>query len=197
MNVKDLAKKYKLSGKDFWELPQRKGTWIITHDACERIATMEDIRFEFPEIHVGVNDTDVAMVGKATIMVEGLDSIGAPLTKPYEVWTTGEASPNNCHNKYYWAMAEKRLKDRLTLKLIGAYEYGIYSEVEADSFKNKDNGEIVSMTSDDSKFFTDALTELIDPKMVSSLNQWMKKPHTQREIDAERDSIEIMLNENA
>jgi len=34
-------------------------------------------------------------------------------------------------------MAEKRLKDRLTLKLISAYEYGIYSDTEADSFKKK------------------------------------------------------------
>ncbi len=35
------------------------------------------------------------------------------------------------------AMAEKRLKDRLTLKLINAYEYQIYSEIEADSFEKK------------------------------------------------------------
>ena len=39
-------------------------------------------------------------------------------------------------------MAEKRLKDRLTLKLINAYEYGIYSEVEADSFTRSTNVEI-------------------------------------------------------
>jgi hypothetical protein len=36
---------------------------------------------------------------------------------------------------YNWAMCEKRLKDRLTLKMINAYEYGVYSEVEADDFK--------------------------------------------------------------
>ena len=34
-------------------------------------------------------------------------------------------------------MAEKRLKDRLTLKLIHAYEYQIYSDVEADAFKKE------------------------------------------------------------
>ena len=34
-------------------------------------------------------------------------------------------------------MAEKRLKDRLVLKIINAYEYGIYSDVEADDFKKK------------------------------------------------------------
>ncbi len=193
MNVKDLAKKYNLKGVDFWELPQRKGTWIITHDACERIATIEDIRFIEPDVYT--NDGDVAMVGKATMVIKNTsepDDIN-------EIWTTGEASENNVKGKgrYHWAMAEKRLKDRLTLKLIGAYEYGIYSEVEADSFKNKDNGDTVTMTTADSTFFTNALTELIDPKLVSSLNQWMKKPHTQREIDAERDSIQIILDENA
>jgi hypothetical protein len=34
-------------------------------------------------------------------------------------------------------MAEKRLKDRLILKLINAYEYGIYSDSEADNFKKQ------------------------------------------------------------
>ena len=48
---------------------------------------------------------------------------------------TGEASPNNCKAPYPFAMAEKRLKDRLILKLINAYEYGIYSDPEADNFK--------------------------------------------------------------
>jgi hypothetical protein len=52
-------------------------------------------------------------------------------------WSIGEASPNNCKAPYPFAMAEKRLKDRLTLKLINAYEYGIYSDVEADAFKRQ------------------------------------------------------------
>ena len=63
------------------------------------------------------------------------------------IWSTGEASPTNCKAPYPFAMAEKRLKDRLTLKLINAYEYGIYSDVEADSFKK------------DSKMINDIKTE--------------------------------------
>ena len=58
------------------------------------------------------------------------------------IWTTGEASPKNCMMKYYWAMCEKRLKDRLTLKIIHAYEYGVSSEVEADDFKKETNNAI-------------------------------------------------------
>ena len=42
---------------------------------------------------------------------------------------------NNCKNNYKFAMASKRAIDRVILKLINAYEYGIYSDVEADDFK--------------------------------------------------------------
>ena len=115
----ELAAKYELLDSDFWKHKQ-SGKWIIKHDACEKIADQENIQFVLPEIHAD-NNTDIAMVGVAK---KG-DKV---------VWTTGEAAPRNCSMKYYWAMAEKRLKDRLTLKIINAYEYGVSSEVEADEF---------------------------------------------------------------
>ena len=49
--------------------------------------------------------------------------------------SVGEASTKNCTSNYYGCMAEKRGIDRCVLKLINAYEYGIYSDVEADAFK--------------------------------------------------------------
>ena len=61
--------------------------------------------------------------------------LGSAEMNDVQVWTTGEVSINNCKAPYPFAMAEKRLKDRLTLKLINAYEYGIFSDSEADSFK--------------------------------------------------------------
>jgi hypothetical protein len=51
------------------------------------------------------------------------------------MWSIGEADNKNCKNLYFGAMAEKRGKDRVILKLINAYEYGIYSEEEAEDFK--------------------------------------------------------------
>ena len=51
------------------------------------------------------------------------------------MWSIGEADAKNCKNLYFGAMAEKRGKDRVILKLINAYEYGIYSEEEAEDFK--------------------------------------------------------------
>jgi len=124
MKIKELAQKYDLSKDDFWEL--KRGTrsmWIITHDACEKIAAKENIQFGAPTIYRDTNQ-DVAIVGDA--------KRGNKV-----IWSTGEASPKNCKAPYMFAMAEKRLKDRLILKLINAYEYGIYSDSEADNFKKQ------------------------------------------------------------
>tara|TARA_R110001583_G_scaffold119260_2_gene270614 strand:+ start:364 stop:738 length:375 start_codon:yes stop_codon:yes gene_type:complete len=124
MKIKELAQKYNLSKDDFWEL--KRGTrsmWIITHDACEKIAAKENIQFGAPTIYRDTNQ-DVAIVGDA--------KRGNKI-----IWSTGEASPKNCKAPYMFAMAEKRLKDRLVLKLINAYEYGIYSDSEADNFKKQ------------------------------------------------------------
>ena len=52
MKIKQIAEKYKLSKDDFWEL--KRGTrslWIITHDACEKIAAQENIQFGAPTIY--------------------------------------------------------------------------------------------------------------------------------------------------
>ena len=39
MNIKQIAQKYNLNKEDFWELKRgTKSMWIITHDACEKIA---------------------------------------------------------------------------------------------------------------------------------------------------------------
>lgn len=58
----------------------------------------------------------------------------------YEV---GEVSPKNCKNDYPYAMAFKRCFDRVVLKKSKLAYSGIYSEVEADEFKEQvdDNAE--------------------------------------------------------
>ena len=122
MGIKDLAEKYKLGKSDFWEMKfGGKSMWIITHDAVEKIADMESIEFHIPQVFRD-NNSNIAFLGEAT-------------KGDKKVWSTGESSSFNNKNPYNWAMAEKRLKDRLTLKIINAYEYGIYSDVEADDFK--------------------------------------------------------------
>ena len=120
MNMKDLAKKYNLTKDDYWQ-ESRSQKYIITHDACQKIGDMEGNIFGPPQI-LNSEQSFVRMVISA---------------KKGEVlmWSIGEADTKNCKNLYFGAMAEKRGKDRVILKLINAYEYGIYSDVEADDFK--------------------------------------------------------------
>ena len=122
MDIKELASKYSLSKSDFWEMKfGGKSNWIITHDATEKIADIEKIEFHLPQVFRDSN-SNVAMLGEAS-------------KGDKRVWSTGESSSFNNKNPYNFAMCEKRLKDRLTLKIINAYEYGIYSDVEAEDFK--------------------------------------------------------------
>ena len=159
MNIKELASKYELTENDFWELRKNSNKWIITHDACEKIAVTEGIVFDPPEI-VNYTPTIITENGeKVQKVVYGREKwtpawagtcqkksgdvamiiTGYKQDNPdYKIWTTGEANGDNCSMNYMSAMAEKRGKDRIILKLINAYEYGIYSDVEADDFGKRE-----------------------------------------------------------
>ena len=160
MNIKELASKYELTENDFWEL--RKGTnkWIITHDACEKIAVTEGIMFDPPEI-INYTPTIITENGEK---VQKPTKWGTQTWKPawagtcqrktgdvamiitgykqdnpdYKVWATGEADASNCVITYFSAMAEKRGKCRVILTIIDAYKEGIYSDVEAGDFEKKE-----------------------------------------------------------
>ena len=120
MDMKELAKKYNLTESDYWQ-ESRSKKWIISHDACEKIADMEGIIFGPPQIlNSEQNFVRMVISGKKGDVL---------------IWSVGEADNKNCKNLYFGAMAEKRGKDRVILKLINAYEYGVYSDVEADDFK--------------------------------------------------------------
>ena len=49
MNIKELSKKYNLTKEDYWQ-ESRSKKWIISHDACEKIADMEGIIFGQPQV---------------------------------------------------------------------------------------------------------------------------------------------------
>lgn len=53
------------------------------------------------------------------------------------IYEVGEVSANNCKNSYPYAMAYKRLFDRVVLKLCGLAYDGVYSDSEADEFKQR------------------------------------------------------------
>lgn len=106
-----------------WEV---QGTPVISHKALERIAARASIRFDLPTIVRAERDEAVILVvGHRGEMRE---------------WSIGECVVNVNYRvsgkqaAYVFAMAEKRAKDRVILKLLSLHGMA-YSEEEADDFK--------------------------------------------------------------
>ena len=98
------------------------GTFVLLHKALERVAAHKNITFDPPTIvESDINSKNVVIV------------VTGHLGDKSE-WSFGEAAPYNNKNAYPFAMAEKRAKDRVILKLVGLHGYA-YSEEEADDFK--------------------------------------------------------------
>jgi hypothetical protein len=114
-------------GGTVWEV---QGTPVISHKCLERVAARAGIMFEKPTILRAERD-------EAVIMVAG------SLDKRSE-WSIGEALVNVNYRvsgkqaAYVYAMAEKRGKDRVILKLVELHGLA-YSEEEADDFKQQNS----------------------------------------------------------
>jgi hypothetical protein len=101
------------------------GTRIALHPVIERIAVKAGITFLPPTV------IEANLAGRiAVVLVEGMMG-------DRREWSFGEASPINSKNSYPYAMAEKRAKDRVALKLVGLSGLA-YSEEEADDWKYGD-----------------------------------------------------------
>lgn len=98
------------------------GTWVIYHAAIERIAARAKISFDMPEVIEAKSADKIVAIAVRGFMGDRAE------------WSFGEASPGNNKNAYPYAMAEKRAKDRVVLKLVGLHGMA-YSEEEADDFK--------------------------------------------------------------
>lgn len=119
--ISDFMEAYGVLASEVWEV-RTGGAWAVKHKALERVAAEKGIHFEAPKI-VEASAADKIV----TIIVTG--TMGERTE-----WSFGEASPGNNKNAYPFAMAEKRAKDRVTLKLLNTHGT-LYSEDEADDFK--------------------------------------------------------------
>lgn len=122
--------KYGLTPADFWILMNETKTGkmgytglIISHNGCLKI----NDKLESPFNPASVIE-DKAGYGGALVFTYCNEKQGI-----YEV---GEVTAKNCKNDYPYAMAFKRLFDRVVLKLSKLAYSGIYSEVESDSFRD-------------------------------------------------------------
>lgn len=103
-----------------------QGTAVIYHKALERIAAQAQIQFDPPTLVRAERDEAVILVtGRMGDRVEW--SIGEAL-----VGTNYRVSGKQA--AYVYAMAEKRAKDRVILKLVELHGL-VYSEDEADEFR--------------------------------------------------------------
>jgi hypothetical protein len=119
-SIAEFMERFGVLSDEVWEV--RAGAFAIKHSALERVAAEQKITFLAPtllQIDLPNKFAGICVVGR----------IG-----DREEWATGEAAPYNNKNGYPLAMAEKRAKDRVTLKLLQTHG-ALYSEDEADDFK--------------------------------------------------------------
>ena len=113
--AKAILEKYKINPKDaLWDC---HGTPVMYHRYVELAAATAGISFAPPQVleaNGATKSVAIAVMGKMGDRAE---------------WSIGEAAPGNNKNAYPYAMAEKRAKDRVTLKLIGLHGF-VYSEDE-------------------------------------------------------------------
>ena len=127
-----FSEKEVMDGCWLLEKPASKGSsemkpiaWIALHKFLERVAQRMNIWFSDPVV-MNCTPEEIAVLVKGSYVDK--DSVCR------QTWSIGEASQKNCKNDYRWAMAEKRAKDRVILKLLGIAG-DMYSEEEADEFK--------------------------------------------------------------
>lgn len=114
--IEAVRARYGLEHSDFWQIPQNK-QWVCKHAALEVVATKAGIVWLPPQIIEAATADGIAVLAVSGKMGDRVE------------WSTGEASPKNNKNSYPWAMAEKRAKDRVVLKLAGIHGL-VYSEDE-------------------------------------------------------------------
>jgi hypothetical protein len=106
-----------------WQLPQNKKIWIVNHKALEKLAALKNISYTDCKVELADSTNNVYAV-----------SVIGHLGDRSE-WSIGEASSMNNKNNYPFAMAEKRAKDRVILKLLGLHG-DMYTDEDAEEFKD-------------------------------------------------------------
>lgn len=117
--VLDFMAKYKVDSDEIWEV--HGSTWVVKHKALERVAVEVGIVWLRPSVQVCDLANKIAVICAFGKLGER------------EEWSFGEASPANNKNSYPMAMAEKRARDRVILKLLVCHG-ALYSESEAEEF---------------------------------------------------------------
>jgi hypothetical protein len=117
-SILDFMEKHSIANDEIWEV--HGNSWCIKHKALERAGASAGIVWDRPamiETNSSAGVVAICVFGKLADRVE---------------WSIGEASPKNNKNAYCYAMAEKRGKDRVILKLLNTHGH-LYSESEFEA----------------------------------------------------------------
>lgn len=118
--LKELYTQYGLSTEDVFK-HKKFGYVMIKRTGVEKIMAKDKIKLSYDVIE---NDMLNGCVVKATAKMGELT-----------IESLGSATKNNCQLSYYPEMAQKRAKVRAILEITEFYSCGVYSEDEADDFK--------------------------------------------------------------
>jgi hypothetical protein len=116
--IMDFMEKHSIDSDEIWEV--HGNSWCVKHKALERAGAKAGITWG-PPIFIEKD----SLAGVVSICVFGR-------LEEREEWSVGEAAPKNNKNAYPYAMAEKRAKDRVILKLLNTHGY-LYSEAEFEA----------------------------------------------------------------
>ncbi len=132
--VMDFMEKYGVASDEIWEV--HGSTWVVKHKALERVAAEVGIVWGRPamlECNSGDGVAAMCVFGKLGERMEW--SIGeALMVRPDRAG--GNYKVTGKQAGYIYAMAEKRAKDRVILKLLETHG-ALYSEAEADEFEDR------------------------------------------------------------
>jgi hypothetical protein len=144
--ITSILQKYDEDLSSTWMV---QGQRVIYHSALERIAAKAGIQWDMPTWLVTGPECAVVQVS-GTLHYKADE---APTSRKRMEWSVGEAHVNvnyrvsGRQQPYPYAMAEKRAKDRVILKLINLHGL-LYSEEEADEFKESAAGDRREIMSD-------------------------------------------------
>lgn len=171
--IAEVLKHYGFGAKAVWDC---HGTWVVYHRVLEQIAANAGIMFDSPyPLEANGKDKCVAI------------AVTGRLGEKSE-WSVGEAAPGNNKNAYPYAMAEKRGKDRVILKLIGLHGLA-YSEDEADAFEPPKEkplimGELTKTKLEEAcRKFVSELGDVEDLGALAGLLEAYKKPLAQCKLE--------------
>lgn len=130
--ILDFMEAFKVDADEVWEV-RTGGAWAIKHAALERVAAEAGIVFELSKVIEADGERKLVAMCVTGRMGDRSE------------WSIGEAAPGNNKNAYPYAMAEKRAKDRVILKLLNSHGT-LYSEAEADEFERRQNPHVTRPT---------------------------------------------------